>query len=271
MGSAKQPFFSGLLRNERGFHRLFSNVKKFDDFELFHNEEFADDPIFNHFVVDESLLQNGLDPDDSRIEKAIQSAKSITHQFSLRTSIFLENFWPGSKRFEKIATELGYRVTDKMEILSKAVSNQKVKTQENFPVEVSFTEDVETWTKVFMSSFFIPRSWQEELSKREKSILQMSSTKFVLATFGDLSVGCLLTYVEPADCLGIYCVGTIPSQRGKGIARQLLAFSEAYALKIGCDILTLQTLTSDHVSPMYKKLGYITQFERDILWAPLTQ
>jgi GNAT superfamily N-acetyltransferase len=269
MSTLRPSTFMDLLRNERGFHRLFCDLKKFEQFSLYHNKEFADDPIFNHFVIDETLLQNGSSSDTSKMKVVIQAAKSISQELNLRTSIFIENFWARAQQFEKIAVELGYRVTDKMEILAKKIVSRSSKNNEACQVDISFTNDIDTWTQVFMSSYSIPQSWLQELLRRENAILQMTNSKFLLARLGAHPVGCLLVFVEPEHYLGIYCVGTIPEQRGKGIAREMLLFSEAYALKAGCDLLTLQTLTSDHVSPMYKKFGYKTQFERDVLWAPI--
>jgi ribosomal protein S18 acetylase RimI-like enzyme len=264
----KLDFFSNLLKNERGFHGLFSELEKFDDFVLYHNEVFSEDPVFNHFVISESLLGNNSNLDDSRIEKTIQSAASVAQRFSLGTSIFLEDFWLRSEQFEKMAIALGYRVKDKMEILSK-IPTMNVQEQGATSIEVSSTREIEAWTDVFMSSFSIPESWEKELLRREQALLHLTGSNFILATERGHPVGCLLTYTGPIGYTGIYCVGTIPDHRGRGVAKQMLAFSENYALKIQSRFLTLQTLNSDHVSPMYKKLGYTKQFERRILWEPL--
>ena len=268
MSSSGQSLFSDLLRNERGFHLLFCDLIKSDYFSLYHNRKFVEDPIFNHFVIDEMLLQNTTPLDLSKMKTVIQDARSTAEELDLRTSIFVENFWPRASQFERTAIELGYRVTDKMEILTKKVPNRASKIEGASQFEVSFTDDLDTWTDVFMSSYSIPASWQSELLRREKAILQMKNAKFVLTKYSERFVGCLLTFIQPPAYLGIYCVGTIREQRGKGVARRMLSFSETTALNAGCSLLALQTLTSDHVSPMYKKIGYKTEFERDILWAP---
>ena len=269
MTSSGQSLFSDLLKNERGFHLLFCDLIKSDYFSLYHNRKFAEDPIFNHFIIDEMLLQNAKPLDLSKMKTAIQNAISTAKELDLNTSIFVENFWPRASQFEKTAVELGYRVTDKMEILTKKVPDRASISEGVSQLEVSFTDDIDTWTDVFMSSYSVPASWQSELIRREKAILQMKNAQFVLAKYLERPVGCLLSFIEPASYLGIYCVGTIREQRGKGVARRMLSFSETTALNAGCSSLTLQTLTSDHVSPMYKKMGYKTEFERDILWAPI--
>jgi ribosomal protein S18 acetylase RimI-like enzyme len=268
MSDTKLSFFQVLLENERGFHLLFCDKKESDDFSLYHNKEFAEDPIFNHFIIDETLLKGGANYDAQKVRKVVQTAKSVSRELKVQTSIFIENFWPRGLQFEKTAIELGYRVTDRMEILSKKSFNSSPEKTTSFHFEISPTDDVTTWTEVFMASYSIPTSWRNELLRRENTILQMKNANFLLARNAGNPVGCLLNFIEPKDSLGIYCVGTVPDQRGKGVAREMLAFSEKIALKAGCNLLTLQTLNSDHVSPMYKKIGYRTEFERDILWTP---
>jgi GNAT superfamily N-acetyltransferase len=67
--------------------------------------------------------------------------------------------------------------------------------------------------------------------------------------------------------MGVYCVGTLPQKRGRGIARSMLQRSEVIAQSEGCKIMTLQTIESDNVTPMYLKLGYAMEFERNVLQA----
>jgi GNAT superfamily N-acetyltransferase len=263
--------FSDLLKNERGFHLLFCDMIETEYLALYQNKSFAEDPIFNHFVLKEELLgsQSNLEP--NKVRAAIQSAKSKSVELKLSTSIFIENFWPRTNQFEKSAIESGYRITDRMEILSKTIGKEKQNPETSESYTTSTTTDVEEWNDVFMASYSIPTYWKNELFRRESEALNDGRTKFVISrdSRSSRASGCLLTFVLPDSCLGVYCVGTIPELRGKGIARRMLHFAEKIALEHGCNRLTLQTLTSDHVAPMYKKIGYKTEFERDILWTPI--
>jgi GNAT superfamily N-acetyltransferase len=69
----------------------------------------------------------------------------------------------------------------------------------------------------------------------------------------------------PRDFLGVYCVGTLPESRGRGIATSMLRAAEDYGAKLGCRYLTLQTVLSDGVTTMYIGQGYKIDFERDLL------
>lgn len=275
---ALKSYFYDLLRNERGFHRLFSDQAEYDQFSLYYNDIFVEDPIFNHFVLENSLLEDSAS-DRSKLESVIENIRSVARSTYLGTTIFIEDFWPGTSRFEKTAVEAGYAIADRMEVLCKPVheaekdEERRMSNREQFVV--SATEDYEAWNEAFMASYMIPPSWHDELLKRERLLVQSETekkrVKLIIAkenSQDSLPIGCLLTFNEPHEFLGIYSVGTIPEMRGRGIARKMLVLAEELAIGVGCIYLTLQTLTSDHVSGMYKKLGYRTEFERDILWAP---
>jgi ribosomal protein S18 acetylase RimI-like enzyme len=281
--SAKRQFFLDLLTNERGFHLLFCDLLESGFFLLYHNESFSEDPIFNHFLIRSDLLQRRTQIDQSEVNSVVQSVKSKAQELKLSTTLFVENFWERKGQFEKCAVDAGYRITDKMEILSKTLTRSsgelapeptKSRGGHSRDFEVSYTDDYESWNGVFMSSYSIPPHWRDELIRREKKILLSNSAKFVLAkdlANDSIPCGCLLTFSSgpSGNYLGIYCVGTVPEERGKGVAREMLDFVERNALKQGQKVLTLQTLKSDGVASMYKKTGYKTEFERNIYWSAL--
>ncbi len=283
MTTAKKDFFRDLLTNERGFHLLFCDLFESESFSLYHNKSFSEDPIFNHFLIRDDLLQSHTQIDQSKVNSIVRSIKSKAQELKLSTSLFVENFWERRGQFEKSAVDTGYRVTDKMEILSKtltgsleetATERQKSSVSGLDGFEVSYTNDYESWNDVFMSSYSIPPHWKEELVRREEKIRLSNSAKFVLAkdlANNSIPSGCLLTFSSgpTENYLGIYCVGTVPEERGKGVAKEMLDFAERDALKQGQKVLTLQTLTSDGVAAMYKKIGYKTEFERNIYWSAL--
>lgn len=283
MTTAKRDFFLDLLTNERGFHLLFCDLLESESFSLYHNKSFSEDPIFNHFLIRDGLLQSHAQIEQSKVNSVVQSIKSKARELKLSTTLFVENFWERKGQFEKSAVDAGYRITDKMEILSKTLTGSSRESAHEPPkryigrserFEVSYTDDFETWNGVFMSSYSIPPHWKDELTRREERILLSNSAKFVLArdlAYNSFPCGCLLTFSSgpTENYLGVYCVGTVPEERGKGVAREMLDFAERNALKEGKKALTLQTLTSDGVAPMYKKIGYKTEFERDIYWSAL--
>lgn len=281
MTNARNSHFLELLANERGFHLLFCDLLESDSFSFYHNRAFAEDPIFNHFVISDNVLQSSTQLDQSQVNSIIHKIRSKAEELKLSSSIFLENFWERRGQFEKAAAEAGYRITDKMEILTKSLTGSTFEPDSR-PMpsspdyspkfEVYQTEDIETWNNIFMRSYSIPPHWKEELIRREEQIISLNKAKFILTRNphnNSTPCGCLLTFSATTKCVGIYCVGTVPELRGKGVAREMLNFAEKNALKDGAQLMTLQTLTSDHVAPMYNKFGYRTEFERNIYWSPI--
>jgi GNAT superfamily N-acetyltransferase len=238
---------------------------------LYTNSAFLGDPVFNHFNFDDSILDCDKPTDQGTLQRSFALVRDQQNSSKSRYSIFLEDFWKRRTEIEKSAIDCGFLISDKMEILSKKVSDDSGAKFDN-SISAYESGNIELWNEIFVRSFSIPLSWNGELLRREKQILENDLATFVIAdskaTAQSQAVGCLLAYQSPEDCLGIYCVGTVPEFRGRGVARTMLSFCDDMAKDLGCKMLTLQTLTSDGVSPMYKKLGYATDFTRDILINP---
>jgi GNAT superfamily N-acetyltransferase len=267
---AKPQFLKQLIQNEQEFHKLFSSFRNYSRVSLYYNKVFSDDPVFNHFVVDGEFL-NDESVSEELIENTVEEIKNISSDIGFRTTVFSEQIYRKTSMFEKIATSQGYRITEQMEILSKKLESNNV-LQANAAIEVTKTKDFEAWNDLFMRSFSIPISWKDELLKRGGQILTDSRATFLLAKEqgAELPQGCLLAFEVPKGLMGVYGVGTDQRWRGRGIARAMMAFVENHARDAGCQFMTLQTVTSDGVSPMYKKMGYSTEFDRNILWNPLS-
>jgi GNAT superfamily N-acetyltransferase len=261
--------FKSLLLNERAFHLLFCELKEFpENLTLYSNLKFAEDPIFNHFILSDSLLDSEKPIPNEKLESVFERVKLEERNRSAKESVFVEDFWRRRRQIEEFAIDSSFVVSDRMEVLSKPLSID-TKLSSDSSVTAYSSTNFEIWNDVFIQSYSIPFSWKDELLSREKSILSKGEATFVLADLktdkGSETAGCLLTFKKPDTHLGIYCVGTIPEHRGHGVAKAMLSFAERIAQDEGCNTMTLQTLTSDSVSPMYKKLGYSTEFNRDIL------
>ncbi|MDA4111404.1 MAG: GNAT family N-acetyltransferase [Thaumarchaeota archaeon] len=259
--------FRKMLGNEYSFDELFSDVKREDDFTLFYNKYFSDDPIFNHAVVSEKIMDSG-DPSEEKILDVLANIKSAASGKQVPASIFVEEFWRHARKFEGAAVEFGFRVIEKMEIMSKVIGDSVMPVSGQ--IFVDETKDIEKWNATFVRSFGIVDTWRPELRSRGKLIVENSSTVLLLAREKEISAeasGCSLLHFFPEGLVGVYCVGTVPERRFKGVARSLMLKAESIAKQRKSNLILLQTLASDGVFPMYQKMGYGIDFERIVMQA----
>lgn len=265
MSSDLFSLFQKLLINERSFDGLFCDVANCNGFNLYYNMLFKEDPVFNHAAIDDSILNYANHATVGRISKLLQEIKAEAQRRSVLPTIFVEEFWEKSGFFQKVAIEDGYIVGGSMEVMSKMVESQPDSESE---AVVEETDDLKLWTDIFMSSYSIPFGWEEELIRREQAFSAPNSTKLLLARDAQKPVGCVLIHRMPPDFLGIYCVGTIPEMRHRGVARTMLRKAERMAAEFGCKYLTLQTISSDGITPMYLRYGFKLEFKRNVLLVP---
>jgi GNAT superfamily N-acetyltransferase len=252
--------FPFLLANECAFDTLFCNVLRKPEYTLYYNAKFSDDPVFNHIVLNESILEE----DTPELTSILEDTEMTANDLSVRSTLFVEDFWKNAARVQQVAIASDYRVVEQMNILSKQVE-EPVAPLANPQIVLEETTDVYAWNEVFKRSYQIPDTWNEELIIREDVIVKEEKAILVLSRIRQRPVGCLLLKREPTEVLGVYCVGTIPEMRSRGIARSMLRFSEVLAADNGCKILTLQTISSDNITPLYLKMGYKQQYRRNIL------
>ncbi|MHB1868136.1 MAG: GNAT family N-acetyltransferase, partial [Nitrososphaerales archaeon] len=247
--------FQNMLLNERSFDRLFCDVSNSNRFDLYYNQRFSDDPVFNHAVIDDAILESIDELDEESLHVLLYEVKSEAIRRNVPPTIFVERFWKISQRLEKVAIEDGYVIGGLMDILSKEVNadSDDLSKDQNDVIE---TRDVGLWNEIFMHSYSINPAWESELIRRERLFSNDRNTVLFLAREKNETAGCMLLHKLPDDLVGIYCLGTLPERRNRGIAKSLIRTAEGYASRIGSKHLTLQTVARDGVTPMYEKMGF---------------
>ncbi len=209
-----------------------------------------------------------LDSDEyssSGLQEMLEEVVDRTNKMQIPASLYVERFWKNSRILEGDAIDFGFVVIEQMHVLTKKVLSAS--PEGNSRIESAVTKDVQLWNKAFVKSFGIPDTWAPELLRRLNQAVADPTTLLIVAReegVGEAS-GCTLLRINPPECLGIYCVGTIPERRSHGVARAMMAEAEREAFERNCRILVLQTLASDGVTPMYLKMGFETTFERDVM------
>jgi GNAT superfamily N-acetyltransferase len=255
-----------MLQNERSFDKLFCEVSQSPRFDLYYNQQFAEDPVFNHAVIADSILNESADQSGYSPDSVFEEIGAMAETFRVPPTIFVEEYWKRARFFEKSAIEFGYVIAGSMNIMSKRAKEDNISARQDF--EFVKTRDIALWNKTFMHAFSIGPRWEKELTKR---LELLSSTDASLCLSFDKdgnAVGCVLLHVDPQRLMGVYCVGTVPEKRDMGVATLMLGKTEQRALELGCDELTLQTIVSDGTTPFYLNLGYRVEFTRNVLQLP---
>ncbi len=122
--------------------------------------------------------------------------------------------------------------------------------------------DIPTWIDVFCRSFAVP-GWKGEVTRIIAK--NASRLKLLLAYHHGKPAGCAALYTKN-KATGLYCLGTLPAFRSKGIATFILQSAKAFAGK--SDFLFLQTLGSENLLGLYKQAGFKIEYKKSICVAP---
>lgn len=252
-----------MLANEASFDALFCDIFETPRYTMFYNSYFSEDTVFNHSRINGEIL-NSKENRSEEYEEIFDNIRSEAKKRRVPPSIFVESFWRNSAEVVKSAVDFGYVISGGMELHAKEVVHGK----SEFLYNVVETKDFELWNDIFMRSYGIDISWKRELLSREKLFQKEPSAHLFLARENNEKsdvAGCILLHRAPRDWMGVYCVGTLPGKRNRGVAKEMMKWAELFASEAGCNYLTLQTITSDGVAPLYQSIGFKIEFKRDVL------
>lgn len=157
-------------------------------------------------------------------------------------------------------SESKHQVVDKMYTLW--LKNHKA-IQDSLDGHVIDKARIPVWVQTFCRAFDV--AWEDEVSR------------IMNASFDRLDL--LVCYVNgrPAGCAALfgknnvtslYCLGTIPEFRGRGVAKSLIRESASIASKHGSDFLFVQSLESEGSLAFYQKAGFQVVYQKTICLLP---
>ncbi len=140
-----------------------------------------------------------------------------------------------------------------------------------------------TWVDIFCESFSVPE-WKDEVARiviAANAGKKQQPLDLLLAYRNGAPAGCAALFTMMTEDndggdddngygdgpIGLYCLGTVPAQRGRGVARSILDFSKALSEKRGL-LLFLQTLESENLVGLYKSAGFVTAYTKSICAVP---
>ena len=235
-----------LNENESSFCSLWSRThQKIDCVELFLNPKLGDDYFFNRLNIKDSC-HNITD-----ILNSIKSSHTNYHDI-LYLHLICNNENCVKFNIPKFGT---------MKILGLD-TNTYVFESDHIEIDVIDKNHLNTWIDIFCKSFDSIQIKDEVTNIISKHYQKLT----LLVAHHNLDkvksfAGCCLLY-EKKESIGLYCLGTIPHFRRKGVARELIASAVRIAKDNDHNLLIVQTLTKEGYDEFYKKLGFRTIYEK---------
>ncbi len=131
------------------------------------------------------------------------------------------------------------------------------------------------WTDTYRKSFDIEAKFSKEILKHicdrrfvEARFIICQSNACTIETEHVISKGCCLFY-RTRSTIGIYCLGTIKSYRGSGVASTLIQGAINYSRQLGLAPVCAQTLKSDNLELFYEKNGFKKVYTNCIYKIPI--
>jgi len=145
----------------------------------------------------------------------------------------------------------GYKSVDTMTVL---LSNDSVKSASQAQVTINEQPAAEKWTPAYLQAFYGDQELLPLVSPVVARLLKLEAVTLLEARVGDETAGVLAIF-RTAGLAGVYCVGTVPGHRRKGVAAALLSRARTVAGAEGRHLF-LQSLDSDGTSRYYLERGF---------------
>jgi hypothetical protein len=232
---------------------------------LFFNRSFSDDYFFNriHFDNEKDIVKSLKFLKRFLTLEGISGYLHIKNDTSLRKQI---------KKSKLIVVDSIYTLESPTELitntsitLEKEISVTKI----NNPILLN------TWTNIFCQSFniknqrpfieivnnnkqrfvFLLAMLKNKYNKNNKNENENRDTYNGGNDIDNIPAGVCLLF-EKYGCLGLYCLGTLPEFRNRGIAKMILSTSLKIAYTMKYDKIFLQSFQNDNYIHFYKKIKF---------------
>ncbi len=224
--------------------------------------------IFSNAFKDEEFFNRG---GFLGVENGPRDAvEAIEKEFAKRgrkvPSIMVEDGRQWDKMHALLASK-GYGVADRMLVMessSKADSAPNPEVLVNQVSAGSRRGELQQWTRTYLEAFYGDQKLNAKVSQIMRKVVKDKKASVLLARIGDEPVGCAAMYRSAGGVAGAYCIGTVPSFRGKGVAAAVVRRMQEVA-KGEKRRLILQTMLSDHVERFYLRQGFKQAYVKSLL------
>jgi GNAT superfamily N-acetyltransferase len=155
-------------------------------------------------------------------------------------------------RSASLLRERGYSVVDAMAVMESGKAAMPVNGE--VLVRQAGPRDIDQWSETYLLSFYGELTLKPRVLEVAKRLSRLEKATLLMGELDGKAAGVSALYRTPGY-LGLYCLGTLPKCRGRGVARSLLGAAQDIAVRGGRK-LVLQSLLSEETHPFYGRLGF---------------
>jgi len=230
---------SKMEENELGFTGIWSEMTTLECGVLFLNPHLPNDIFFDKLTNITCLS-----------EKMIDDTLYLFQRHNTRPFIYVLN----NPSLEELLRKKGFTFYDTQHVLKKSTDNNL----ENLPIHHIARKDSLLWADIFCKSYDCPE-WIDEVN----AIVRKSVSEVEYLVDSENNASCVALY-EKNSVLGLYCLGTVPEKRRKGLAKLLISYALNQVKTKKLDFLMLETYQRDALLEFYLKLGFEKVYEKKI-------
>lgn len=219
------------------FTGLWSKSIKLQYGRLFINKEFRNDVFFNKLT--------GVTHLNDEILNGIISLFKANHTTPYVYSL-------NRPDLEEKLLAKNFRLYDVQHVLTKNYS-----VESNPSVRRVSNNESLLWSNIFCEAYDC-LDWIDSVNRIVKG-----SIESIGYYINETESSCMALY-EGDSVLGLYCLGTIPSMRGRGFAASLIGFALDEVKRRQLELLVLETYGLEGLLGFYLKLGFRKEYEKKI-------
>lgn len=246
-----------LERNEEGWFVLWSEKIELKGGRLFTHPKFLDDPLFNHVT--------GINVKAKDVDLFIENTLGEFRRRSVFQPAFYVSSLSRPRNTVNILENKGFRLYDLMYIMSlrSRLKSSSKKINRELVIEPVNKDIIKSWALVYAKAFDIEEDALPTIIECSQNALASKSANLYIGYVKEepVAVGALYSQDQIS---GIYCLGTLKSLRGNGIASTMISRLIDDSFALGSKDICLQTLHNDGVKDFYLKRGFSIDLTRKI-------
>jgi GNAT superfamily N-acetyltransferase len=223
--------------NDLGFTSLWAQAVNLECGTFFFNSELLNDIFFDK-------LTNVTCTSEQMIDEAL----GLFHKNKTTPFVYSLNY----PEFEAMLLRRDFTHYDTQHVLKKNDNSKGI-----FKVHKITNDDSMLWSKTFCSAYDC-YEWVIPVDRIVRNSL------YSLEYYLDESISSCMALYEKNSVLGLYCLGTIPSMRRKGLAESMIDFAQSEVKRRNLSFLMLEIYKRDNLLDFYSKLGFEEIYKKNI-------